>query len=99
MKTYLITNEKFEIGEATFRELQDQTERLETKIELIGNEIHCDKEIIGRELDIEALCDAIPDSLFQDSYGHGVAVVNNVSYNNYSEIAEKYELNIEDYIL
>lgn len=55
------------------------------------------------EIDTEALCNAVSEStgfaVFQDSYGNGVAVVDNCSYDNWQQLAETIGKNCWDFSL
>jgi hypothetical protein len=53
------------------------------------------------EIDTKALCAAVTDAtghlVFEDSYGDGVALVNNVSYATYQDLAESIGKNCWDF--
>lgn len=53
------------------------------------------------EIDTDKLVSAVEsaagESVFQDSYGSGVAMVKNVSYNNYHDLAEAFDLDIDNF--
>lgn len=53
------------------------------------------------EINTDALIAAVEavagESVFQDSYGNGVALVKNVSYGSYRELAEAFDLDIDDF--
>ena len=49
------------------------------------------------EVDIDRMICDIPDAVFEDSYGSGVALAAGVSYSTYQALAEAYGLEISDY--
>jgi hypothetical protein len=53
------------------------------------------------EIDTDKLIDAVTnvagEAVFQDSYGDGVALVKNVSYATYRELADAFGLDIDDF--
>jgi len=64
---------------------------------------------MGEEItiDVKRLIDAVQEkngntiggAVFEDAYGDGVCLVNNVSYKTYTELAIAYSLNIYEYAL
>ena len=59
------------------------------------------EEVDVREIDLDKLCDAVSDaageSVFQDSYGNGVASVKGESYATHREMAEAFGLDLSDF--
>ena len=53
------------------------------------------------EIDVDKLVAAVEaaagESVFQDSYGDGVAMVKNVSYDTYRELANAFDLDLGDF--
>ena len=53
------------------------------------------------EIDSAKLCQKVAEehTVFVDSYGNGIALVNGISYRTYHDLAKDYDLDILDYIL
>lgn len=53
------------------------------------------------EIDTDALCEAVSKetgyAVFQDSYGNGVALIDNASYDNWQQVAESIGKNCWDF--
>ena len=49
------------------------------------------------EIDTESLINAIPQAVYQDAYGDGIALVDGVSFATYRELAHFFGLKLEDF--
>jgi len=81
--------------DAGYESVEDCARRLNTTpektlAELEVNEINVPKLVAAVE-------DVAGSSVFQDSYGDGVALVKNVSYATYRELAQAFGLDLDKY--